>query len=115
MTVPNVQSDKPEAPERRAQLRAVPGGRADDDSDPVGAAPKEPLDPLTFYTVEAAADYLDIGTQRMYQILRADPPKLPHKREPGARGRDEYRISGRELNVFRYRRTKGDADTAQSE
>lgn len=104
------------SPDPPRRLRAVPGGRTDHDADPPDESEKEPLDPLAYFTVEEAAAYVGIGRDRMYQLLRSDPERFPHKREVGARGREEYRISGRGLNAYRWERTKGKgAAMAQSE
>lgn len=70
--------------------------------------PKTPLAQDDYFTVDQAASFLEIGRERVYQILQRHPEMLPHQRVPGARGgRDEYRIRGRELNVFRGQRQKG--------
>ena len=119
VTVPSEPSDKPEAAPRRPRLRSIPGGRADsDETEPPDASKykeKAQLDPLAFFTLREAAAYLDIGPQRLYQILQTTPEKLPHKRETGARGKPEYRINGRGLNALRYERAKGADSAATSE
>ena len=108
--IPSPASEKPDArpPRAHTQLRAVTGGRgnADTGSAPAPSEEKEPLSAEDYFTVEEGAAYLGIGRDRLYQILRSDPEVLPHRRESGARGREEYRLLGRGLNVFRRERQK---------
>lgn len=58
-----------------------------------------------YFTVQQASEYIGIGTERLYQILRDQPDRLPHRKEPG-RGHDTYRLLGRGINQFRIERLK---------
>lgn len=91
VTPPGVPEEKPRKP-----------APTDDAPKP---APSGPLDPNGEYTVLRAAEYIGIGAERMYQLLREVPEKFPHVKTPGQRGR--YLLKGRGIIAFRAERARG--------
>jgi len=105
---PAEKKPEPQPPRRRVQLRAVPDMKHDP---PDTDEEKAPVDPEAFFTIEESAQFIGIGRDRMYQLLRGNPEKFPYRQEAGRRGR--YRILGRALNAFRLERLKAKKRAAQ--